>query len=78
MSIDRRERREDMLARKLQAIVVSAVGTVLPCLLAGALVGVVFRTSFWIWTLGLAAISIPWMFMNRVHTRFYRGTLNGK
>jgi len=75
---DRRERREEMLARKFEAIVVATFGTILPCLLAGALVGFVFRSNFWTWTLGLAAISFPWMLMNRVHIRFYRGVLNGK
>lgn len=67
-----------MLARKFEAIVVATLGTTLPCLLAGALVGIVFRSNFWIWTLGLAAISFPWMLMNRVHIRFYRGALSGK
>lgn len=67
-----------MLARKLHAIVISTVGTVLPCFLAGALAGVILKANFLIWTLGLAAISFPWMLMNRVHTRFYRGSLNGK
>ncbi|ABK97876.1 hypothetical protein Ppro_0241 [Pelobacter propionicus DSM 2379] len=67
-----------MMTRKIAAIVIAVAGTVLPCLLAGAMVGIVFRSNFWIWTLGLAAISFPWMLMNRVHTRFYRGALIGK
>jgi len=78
MNIDRRERREDVMTRKIAPLVIAVAGTVLPCLLAGTLVGVVFRSNFWIWTLGLAAISFPWMLMNRVHTRFYRGILSGK
>lgn len=66
------------MARKFEASVVATLGTTLPCLLAGALVGAIYRSNFWIWTLGLAAISFPWMLMNRVHTRFYRGILSGK
>lgn len=66
------------MIKKINAIIIAVVGTVLPCLLTGAMVGLVFKSSFWIWTLGLTTISIPWMLMNRVHTRFYHGSLNGK
>ena len=78
MQYDCQERREDVNSRIIEAIVISAVGTILPGLLAGALVGLFFKSSFWYWTLGIAAIAIPWVLMNRVHVRFYRGFLNGK
>ncbi|MFZ4857717.1 MAG: hypothetical protein ACOYL3_15095 [Desulfuromonadaceae bacterium] len=66
------------MIKKIAAIFIAVAGTVLPCLLAGAVVGLMFISSFWIWALGLTTISFPWMLMNRVHTRFYHGYLNGK
>jgi hypothetical protein len=66
-----------MLARKLQAIVISATGTILPCLLAGALVGCFFRSSFWYWTLGIAALALVYIILDRVPLRLYIGALNG-
>ena len=47
VDIDRQEKWEEMLARKFEAIVVVTLGTTLPCLLAGALVGVVLKANFW-------------------------------
>jgi len=66
------------MVRKFMAFVISALGTVLPCLFAGAIVGLFFLTSFWYWTLGIAAISFPWLLLNRVHVRLYHGSINGK
>lgn len=66
-----------MLARKFQAIVISAVGTVLPGLLAGALVGCFFTSSFWYWTLGIAALALVYIILDRVPLRLYIGALNG-
>jgi len=39
------------MARKFEAILISAVGTALPCLIAGAIVGLCFISSFWYWML---------------------------
>ena len=66
------------MVRKFEAIVISAVGTVLPCFFAGAIVGLFFLSSFWYWTIGIAVISFPWLLMNRVHVRLYNGSLQGK
>lgn len=65
------------MARKFQAIVISAVGTVLPGLLAGALVGCFFTSSFWYWTLGIAALALVYIILDRVPLRLYIGALNG-
>lgn len=66
-----------MMARKFHAIVISAAGTVLPCLLAGALVGCFFTSSFWYWTLGIAALALIYIILDRVPLRLYIGALNG-
>lgn len=66
-----------MTARKFQAIVISAAGTFLPCLLAGALVGCFFSSSFWYWTFGIAALALVYIILDRVPLRLYIGVLNG-
>jgi hypothetical protein len=74
-SIDRRERREDMMVKKLQAIAISVVGTALPCLLAGAIVGMYFRSSFWYWALGIAVLAFIYACLDRIPVRFFAGTM---
>ena len=66
-----------MLARKFAAVVISAAGTVLPCLIAGALVGCFFTPSFWYWTFGIATLALVYVILDRVPLRLYIGALNG-
>lgn len=66
-----------MLERKFAAVAISAVGTALPCLIAGALVGCFFMSSFWYWTLGVAVLALVYIILDRVPLRLYIGALNG-
>ena len=58
-----------MMIRKIVAIFIAVAGTVLPCLLAGAMVGVFFIPSFWYWTLGIAVLALCYIILDRVHLR---------
>jgi len=66
-----------MMIRKIVAIFIAVAGTVLPCLLAGAMVGVFFIPSFWYWTLGIAVLALCYIILDRVHLRLYIGALKG-
>ena len=66
------------MRQKFKAFVISAFWTVLPCILAGGIVGAFFVAAFWYWVIGIATISLPWVLMNRVHVRLYNGSLQGK
>ncbi len=62
---------------KIYAIITSFFWTVLPCLLAGSLVGVFFIKSFWYCVLGISTLAFLWCLLDRVHLRLYRGCLGG-
>lgn len=62
---------------KLRAFVVSVVVTVFPCLLAGTIVGVFFRSSFWYWMLGIAALALFYVTLDRIPVRLFAGSLQG-
>lgn len=66
------------MTRKFIAVVVSIFWTVLPCFLAGSLVGIFFIKSFWYWTIGITLLAFPCCLLNRVHLRLYHGYLLGK
>lgn len=66
-----------MQARKFEAIVIATLGTILPCLLAGALVGCFFPSSFWFWTPGIAALALLYIILDRVPLRLYIGASKG-
>lgn len=66
------------MTRKIYASFTSFFWTVLPCFLAGSLVGIFFIKSFWYWAIGIAVITLPWFLMNRVHVRLFHGHLQGK
>ncbi|MDA8430584.1 MAG: hypothetical protein M0T70_15125 [Geobacteraceae bacterium] len=65
------------MARKIEAIVISAVGTVIPCLFAGAIVGLFFISSFWYWMLGIAFLAFFYVCLDRVPVRLFAGTTKG-
>lgn len=62
---------------KLRAFVVSVFGTVFPCLLAGTIVGVFFRSSFWYWMLGIAALALFYVCLDRIPVRLFVGSTRG-
>jgi len=62
---------------KLRAFVVSVVGTVLPCFVAGAIVGIFFRSSFWYWTLGIAVLALFYVCLDRIPVRLFAGSMQG-
>ena len=73
---DRRERREEMLARKFEAIVIATLGTILPCLLAGATIGLLVPHIFWGCVAYLSVFALFFVVFDRVPVRFYHGFLN--
>lgn len=76
MDIDRRERRADVMKRKIAAIFIAVAGTVLPCLLAGAMVGLFIPSIFWGCVAYISAFALFFMMFDRVPVRLYHGTLN--
>jgi len=66
------------MTRKFIAVVVSFFWTVLPCFLAGCLVGAFFVKFFWYWAIGIAVITLPWLLLNRVQVRLFHGHLQGR
>ncbi len=64
-----------MLARKVEAFVIAALGTILPCLLAGALVGVFFISSFWYWVCGISGLAFFYACLDRIPVRLFTGVL---
>ena len=65
------------MTRKIAAIVIAFAGTVLPCLLAGAIVGMFFRSSFWYWTLGIAVMAFLYACLDRIPLRLFTGAMKG-
>ncbi|SNB45441.1 hypothetical protein SAMN06269301_0854 [Geobacter sp. DSM 9736] len=64
------------MTRKIYAFITSAFWTVLPCFLAGGVVGLFFIKSFWYWAIGIASLAFIWCLLDRVHLRLYRGCLD--
>jgi hypothetical protein len=62
---------------KFRAFVIASIGTIIPCLLAGSIVGLFFISSFWYWMLGIAFLALGYMLLDRVHLRLYIGSLKG-
>lgn len=65
------------MIRKLVAIIIAAIGTFLPCLLAGAIVGMFFRSSFWYWALGIATLALFYVCLDRIPVRLFVGVMKG-
>lgn len=66
-----------MPTSKMKAIIISAVGTVIPCIIAGAIVGIFFRSSFWYWTLGIAVLAFLYACLDRIPLRLFTGAMKG-
>ena len=62
---------------KFRAFVIAAVGTIIPCLLAGSIVGLFFVTAFWYWTLGIAVLAFFYASLDRIPTRLFVGVMRG-
>lgn len=65
------------MGQKFRAFVISAAGTILPCLFAGAIVGLFFRASFWYWTTGIAVLSLFYVCLDRIPVRLFVGAMRG-
>jgi hypothetical protein len=65
------------VGRKIRAFVISAIGTVFPCFIAGAIVGIFFRSSFWYWTLGIAVLALFYVCLDRIPVRLFAGSMQG-
>lgn len=62
---------------KLRAFVISAFGTGFPCILAGTIVGLFFRASFWYWALGIAVLALFYACLDRIPVRLFAGVMKG-
>lgn len=65
------------MTRKIYAIITSFFWTVLPCLLAGSLVGVFLPNIFWGCVGFIFVFTIFFMIFDRVPVRVYAGSLEG-
>ena len=63
------------MRKKFKAFVLSAFWTVLPCILAGGIVGAFFVAAFWYWALGITVLSFFYVCLDRVPVRLYGGVL---
>ena len=64
------------MRRKFKAFVISAFWTVLPCILAGGIVGAFFVAAFWYWAIGITVLSFFYVCLDRVPARLYGGALS--
>jgi len=64
------------MVRKFEAIVISAVGTVLPCFFAGGIIGIFLPNIFWGCVAYISAFALFFMIFDRVPVRLYHGSLN--
>lgn len=62
---------------KLRAFVITVAGTLFPCFLAGTIVGIFFRSSFWYWTLGIATLAFFYACLDRIPVRLFAGVMKG-
>lgn len=65
------------MGTKLRAFTISAVGTGLPCILAGTIVGLFFTATFWYWTIGIAGLTFFYACLDRIPVRFFTGAMKG-
>jgi len=70
-------RRDDVPTSKLKAIIISTIGTVIPCILAGVIVGLFFISSFWYWMSGIAVLAFFYSCLDRIPVRLFAGTMRG-
>lgn len=64
------------MGQKFRAFVISTVGTVTPCLLAGGLIGIFLPNIFWGCVAYISAFALFFMIFDRVPVRLYHGSLN--
>lgn len=62
---------------KIRAIVISVVGTGLPCLMVGGIVGLFFIASFWYWTIGITVLALFYTCLDRIPVRLFAGVMIG-
>lgn len=66
-----------MKGHKIKAFAVSATLSILPCILAGGIVGLFFISSFWYWTIGITVLSFFYVCLDRVPVRLFAGSMRG-
>ena len=62
---------------KFKAFIISAFWTILPCILAGGMVGAFFVASFWYWAIGITVLSFFYVGLDRVPVRLFGGAMRG-
>ena len=65
------------MAIKFKAFVISAFWTVLPCILAGGIVGVIFLSAFRYCVIGIAVLAFFYSCLDRIPVRLFVGKMRG-
>lgn len=66
-----------MVERKIVAFGKSVFWTVLPCALAGGIVGAIFLTAFWYCLTLIAFLAFLYCCLDRIPVRLFAGTMRG-
>lgn len=62
---------------KIRAIFFAFIGTCIPSIIAGGIVGLFFLSSFWYWTLGIALLTFLYACLDRIPIRLFTGAMKG-
>lgn len=65
------------MAQKFISFITSALGTVLPCVLAGSLVGFFFPSAFWYCVICIGILTFFYSCLDRIPVRLYAGARKG-
>ena len=62
---------------KTKALLLATLVSILPAIVAGAIVGLFFIKSFWYWTAGIASPALFFICLDRVPVRLFAGAMRG-
>ena len=65
------------MRQKFKAFVISALWTVLPCIIAGGIVGFLFISVFWYGTISIAIVTFFYVCQDCIPVRLFAGTMKG-
>lgn len=66
-----------MMGQKFKAFLISIFWSVLPCFLAGGIVGAIFLSAFWYCLIGIAVLAFFYCCLDRIPVRLFAGTMKG-
>lgn len=65
------------MGQKIKAFALSIFWSVLPCFLAGGIVGAIFLSAFWYCLIGIAVLALFYCCLDRIPVRLFAGTMRG-